>query len=434
MKSDRGAILIQVAIALVGLMAFSAIVLDYGVMWASKAQAQNAADAGALAGAIAMAFDTPTGDRPGAQGKAVAFARQNQVWAQAPDVQLTDVTFPPPAVCKPPAYPGVPDTCVKVDVFRNQARNNPLPIWFGWLVGLSMQGVRATATAQIIAGSTTDCLRPWAVLDRWIEAAPASGTDEDPGPFGPTSTYDRYSDGQGNNPPQEDDLYIPPTAEDPGTGFSLPADEGRQFAIKVGAQGLHETSAGWFRQLDLARSDTTNLGNNTVQDNITSCAGVPASISQPGTVCPTDIPNNWTDTAYWETQGCYRVQTGATVGSTRNSIEDLIAKDTNAVWNNGIEGSTFDPPTTSPRVVPIGVMDIDQYLSTNPTGQNGVVRLVNIYGFFIEGMGDVDKTTGAITLKANGQSVIGRIMTIPSTGHSTLSNPSAFLRQIILVR
>ena len=49
--------------------------------------------------------------------------------------------------------------------------------------------------------------------------------------------------------------------------------------------------------------------------------------------------------------------------------------------------------------------------------------MVNIFGFFIEGMGDVDRNTGAITLKANGQSVIGRIMTIPAeaTGASTLA-------------
>ncbi len=38
--------LVQVAIALVGLIAFSAFVIDYGVMWVARRQAQNAADAG----------------------------------------------------------------------------------------------------------------------------------------------------------------------------------------------------------------------------------------------------------------------------------------------------------------------------------------------------------------------------------------------------
>ena len=40
-------------------------------------------------------------------------------------------------------------------------------------------------------------------------------------------------------------------------------------------------------------------------------------------------------------------------------------------------------------------MDIDDFLSQDPSGANGVLRMVNIYGFFIEGMGDVDETTGA---------------------------------------
>ena len=65
-----------------------------------------------------------------------------------------------------------------------------------------------------------------------------------------------------------------------------------------------------------------------------------------------------------------------------------------------------------------------------------MIRLVNIYGFFVEGMGDVDVATGAMTLNANGRSVIGRIMTIPamSSGSSTLPNEASFLRTIILVR
>ena len=62
--------------------------------------------------------------------------------------------------------------------------------------------------------------------------------------------------------------------------------------------------------------------------------------------------------------------------------------------------------------------------------------MVNIYGFFIEGMGDVDEVTGQMTLKASGKSVIGRIMTIPSMapGTSSLPNSASFLRSIILVR
>ncbi len=43
------------AVCLFVLVAFSAIVVDYGILWASRGQAQTSADAGALSGAIAIA-------------------------------------------------------------------------------------------------------------------------------------------------------------------------------------------------------------------------------------------------------------------------------------------------------------------------------------------------------------------------------------------
>src|SRR5213592_3728908 len=54
---ERGAVLIQVAISILALTAFTTFVVDYGVLWVARGQAQNAADAGALAGATARAFD-----------------------------------------------------------------------------------------------------------------------------------------------------------------------------------------------------------------------------------------------------------------------------------------------------------------------------------------------------------------------------------------
>jgi Flp pilus assembly protein TadG len=424
--NQHGAVLIQVAVSLLALLALSSFVFDYGVMWVSRGQAQNSADAGALSGAISLAFNSPT-DQAAARARAIAMAQSNNVWKQAPAVTAADVTFP---AC-PPGIPGPQDQCVKVNVFRNQARGNPLPTFFAKLAGVSNQGALATATAQVVTGDTTACLRPWAVVDRWVEFGA-----EGPAPL-PSSTYDRYSTGQGNNPPQENDVYTPPSQSGPGTGYSLPGDLGRQFAIKMGPSGGNEISSGWFRTLDLPRADTTQLGNNTVQNNILTCNGLPASFANPATVCPASIPNNWEDTAFWAAKGCYRVQTGATVGSTRNSIESLIALDGSARWVNGaVTSSQFDPPSSSPRVVPVGVMDIDWYLSRDPTGNNGVLRMVNIFGFFIEGMGNVDRNTGAITLAANGQSVIGRIMTLPATatGNSNLPGSASFLVTVRLVR
>ena len=425
---ERGAVLIQVAVALLALLALSSFVFDYGVLWASRGQAQTSADAGALAGAISLAYNSPT-DQDGARARAIAMATRNRVWGQPPDVTGTDVTFP---AC-PPGAPGVPDTCVKVDVFRNQGRNNALPTFFGRLAGVVSQGTRATATAQVAMGNTTDCLKPWAIVDRWDEYDAAGGEPDFPNSdpdFLPSSTFDRYSAAQ------EPDLYVPPGAAGPGTGFRLPNDLGRQFAVKVDTNTSATVSSGWFRAIRIPRLDGQN-GGNVYQANITSCGGLPASFAGPNTQpCPTTIGND--DAAYWATQGCFGTEPGNKVGPTRQGIEQLIARDPNASWGaSGIQNSAFDPPTASPRVVPIGVLDIDNFLAQDPSGANGVVRLVNIYGFFVEGTGDVNPSTGSITLSNGGGSVIGRLTTIPSkatAGSGTLPQNASFMRTIILVR
>ena len=98
LSSERGAILIQVAVASIVLIAFSMFVVDYGIMWVSRGQAQNAADAGALAGAVALAFDdfdNRADDGPAKQA-AQQFALLNKVFGEDPDVQVaTDVIFYP---------------------------------------------------------------------------------------------------------------------------------------------------------------------------------------------------------------------------------------------------------------------------------------------------------------------------------------------------
>ena len=431
-KNERGAVLIQVAVAMIALLALCSFVIDTGVMWVSKGQAQTAADAGALAGAISLAFDNAT-DQAGARTKAIAVAQRNLVWAQAPDIVNADVTFPP---C-PPGAPGLPDTCVRVNTFRNQrAGGNPLPVFFASMVGIANQGVRATATAQIVTGDTTDCLKPWAIIDRWDEYfLPNEPEYPNPDPdFLPSSTFDRYSTGQGQSPPPEPDLYVPPGPGTVGTGFRLPQDNGRQFAIKVDTNTNSTVSPGWFRAIRLPRLDG-QTGGNVYRENIRSCGGLPASFADPAVPCPATITN--ANSAYWAERGCFGTEPGNMVGPTAQGIEDLVARDPGASWGgNGIVGSAFSPGTASPRVVPIGLLDINWFLAQDPTGANGVIRLVNIYGFFIEGMGDVNVNTGVMTLNPNGRAVIGRIMTIPSMsrGSSTLPNAASFLRRIILVR
>jgi len=165
--------LLNLAVGVMVFIGMLAFVVDYGVMWVGRGQAQNAADAGALAGAVAMALDTNgwtdrTETGP-ARAAALRMAQSNAIWSATPSVNVaTDVFFTgdPAAMC--PADVNGRTPCIRVDVYRNQARGNPLPAIFGRAVGLVNQGVRATATARVAVANASDCLKPWAIPDKWL--------------------------------------------------------------------------------------------------------------------------------------------------------------------------------------------------------------------------------------------------------------------------
>ena len=195
--NERGAVLIQVAVAMLALLALSAFVWDFGVMWASRRQVQNAADAGAHAGAVALAFDNGTDAQ--VQEKARAVALQNLVWNAAPERSAHGC--PHRAV---PADTGVwpPDTCVRVEAFRNQQRGNPLPVFFASLVNVARcKECSATATARGVAANAARCLRPWAVADKWLESTPARGRSRSL--YQPPATCTRHQHGQSRHRVQQ---------------------------------------------------------------------------------------------------------------------------------------------------------------------------------------------------------------------------------------
>ena len=155
-KNARGAVIIHVAIALFALLAFTTFVIDYGVMWASRRQAQNAADAGALAGALAMIFD---GGNPTVVNQAAQhWAAINPIWGQGNSAANVDVTLSDATTSIPPC--GIKKGCVRVDVFRNApdrantVRGNAIPTYFANILGINAQRVRATATAETAAAAS----------------------------------------------------------------------------------------------------------------------------------------------------------------------------------------------------------------------------------------------------------------------------------------
>src|SRR4029079_7110210 len=110
---------------------------------------------------------------------------------------------------------------VRVDVYRNgEFGSAALPTIFGKLLNLSSQGVKATATARFVSGNATNCMRPFAVADKWIEHR------------SPADEYSRWGKGGAQLDPYDE--YVPPSANSAGSGYRLPDDFGAEATLKAG--------------------------------------------------------------------------------------------------------------------------------------------------------------------------------------------------------
>jgi Flp pilus assembly protein TadG len=409
-SSERGAVLVHVALALIALMSFSTFVIDYGVLWSARRQAQNAADAGALAAAVALAFDNSTdfSNTGPAKTSAYQMLMSHPIFGQQPIVDIAnDITFP---VC--PDDPTT--TCVRVDVYRNTAHGNALPMIFGRLVGLNTQDVRAMAMAKVAIATATDCLKPWGVIDKWEEFVPTAA------PWAPNSVFEKYINSgpnRGQLDPSFDppDNYVPPTSSSPGTGFhpfnpdkSYTTDYGRQIALTVGDKNDFQFASGWFAPLALYNSS----GGKDYKNNIKGCVGTTYEIGQQIEV---------------ETEPGLMV--GPTEQAVESDIDSIINKDSSAVWDmtlnppyGGINHSAYG---VSPRIVLVPLVNPDEMALVNKGGRT-TVTISNIMGFFVEGY---DKSTKSVTgrlVTTAGQMKIG---TLPPVGGA-----SSFLQAIVLIR
>ena len=396
--SERGAVIVHVAIALLGLMAMSTFVIDYGVMWTARRQAQNSADAGALAGAISLAF-IDFNNQAMARNSALNVAGLNNVWGQSPDITPGDVTFP---LC-PPGSPGAgTNSCIRVDVFRNQrAGGNPLPTFFGTLVGINEQGVRATATAGALFGNSTECVKPFAIPDKWDEnlnnAGPPEWSEED--------TYEHY---------KRDGSEITPIRDEYGNGAYgyTPAsvglgggDHGRYMRLKAGSPS-DAIAPGWFHPVVINPSE--GPGGSNYRDNIATCD---PTVIGPGTKLD--------------------VEPGNMIGPTKQGMKELYDQDKFAKWDpnlygtgrGGVAGGCMAAKAcvVSPRLVAIPVFNPDAYDKGRASGRI-VIEVVKVLGFFID--------------QIQGNDVYGYITTYPSRPNQGMGGVPGnnFVVSVALVR
>lgn len=411
--TERGAVLLHVAIGILVMIGLLTFVADWGVLWVARNQAQNSADAGALAGAVAMAFDANGWTDRTANGPARQSARQmaitNTVFGVAPDVVMaTDVYFTDQPADMCPADANGLTGCIRVDVYRNQARNNPLPSIFGQAFGLTAHGVRATATARVAIADSSDCLKPWIIPDKWLDNYDVTPPNmEDPPQWTEDDRFETRDDR--DNPLPNPDVYTPPSNSSAGTGFratpqSQGGDLGRRVVLKQGGPST-AIGPGVFQPVRIPRFDGNSTGGDDYRNNIATCAGIPIEIG--------DVLES---------------ENGNMIGPTRQGVNDLIALDPNAQWdtntNSVINSCATATPSCgrSPRIVAVPVYNTATYDTTRRQGLP-TFTIVNILGFFIDRM--------------QGNNVVGYLTEAPglvTSANAPIDPSAAFLYSIQLIR
>lgn len=337
-----------------GLMAFvsaSMLAIDVGMLMTARNQAQNSADAGALAGAAALYYDdfedrSPSGP---AVTSAINTALANNVMSAPVDLTAEDVEFP--------NSPSGEPNRVMVTVRRTEGRENPVQTLIAQIFNIDSADISATATAEVSPANAMTCVLPFTIPDRWIER-------QNP-PWDPSDTFDLF-DSKGK-PLTNPDVYIPSTSRS-YTGYNAERDKGLLITLK---------------------SDNTSKIN-------------------PSIYYPWAPPNSsGADDYRWNIGNCNQTvmpfnamltpEPGNMVGPTKQGMEDLIAKDPDAYWDvrQNDYVSTKQP---SPRVVIIPLFDPDFYENGKHGGRNADLRAVNYLGFFVEEM--------------RGNEVVGRVFPV----------------------
>jgi len=355
-----------------GLMAFlsaSMLAIDVGMLMTSRNQAQNSADAGALAGAVALGFDdfNDRSDTGPAKTSAITAGLANKVMRGNVSVTPADVVFLPGA--------GGVMNRVQVTVYRNGARGNPLQnliarvMWIATAgsVGRETSDISAVATAEVSPANAVACPLPFTIPDRWQEMNDAT--------FDPINSDFDAVDNKGV-PVAVPDRYRGPENKATYTGYDAIRDAGMPVVLK--ADNGSKLAPSMYQVWDVEGQDR---GSDDVRAAISGC--------RTGDVMG---------------YGDYYVhKPGFQAGPVEQGIADLIAQDPNARWddrtNKPVSGLAparpGDPPPISPRVRVIPLFDPYEYDTGTAGGRNATLKFVNYLGFYIEGM--------------NGNEVVGRI-------------------------
>jgi Flp pilus assembly protein TadG len=334
-RDERGMSFVWVAMGMMSFMAATTLAIDVGMFMTARSQTQNAADAGALSGAVALVqndFNDRSATGP-AVLSAINTAQANKVIGATPSVVPADVTFPV----------GPTGQSNRVQVFAHRTAMSTI---MGVLFGVKTVDVNAVAVAEASPANAMTCVKPFMIPDKWKEV----GTP----PWDTGDTFDMYDSKDNLLPVSKRDVYVP--ADQPGyTGYTVARDKGTPLVLRAGTGSNINPSFYYSWKMP------GDVGGDFYRENIANC---------------NQAVMHWKDLIVQEP--------GDKSGPTIQGIEALIAKDPSARWDgtcNCVKGSNFN---TSPRVFPIPLYDPDYYSTGKVNGRPADFRIANFLGFFAD--------------------------------------------------
>jgi len=351
---ERGVTLVMMALMMFLALGMSALVVDYGMIKASKAEAQRAVDAAALAGASAFLISDPTVDK---EAEAEARARE---YAKKHAVHRIAITDPQIAVDL-----SLPDTITVTYTGPQMA------LWFAHAIGIPTMAINASARAHAFETSNASCVMPVALPDLWQNNDWGEGTDE-PEELGEPDGIWSYLDGV-----IADNGWM-----DPGTGNTV---ERELWEYDLGVDLYDDDDDGqgdWGYGTDarngLGGSDPflnkiNDYGRQMMLMNLSSKDGTVSSNyyawgytendANSGSVLHDKIANPSCEIATVGTEYPASAGNGATAGQISPAWDTRIGHDPDASWNdvtNEVENSDYsdrdrDGLPDSPRVVVVAL-------------------------------------------------------------------------------
>lgn len=374
-RDERGISTIFVGVGVLAFMAATMLTVDIGMVATARSQAQNAADAGALAGAVALAFDNFTDRSPSSPTvlNSLAAAEGNTVMRAPVSITTGDVTFP--------VGPNGQSNRVRVAVFRTSERGNPVPTLIGSIFGIQTVNVSATATAEAAPANAMTCVKPFMIPDKWTENSDEKGNLD--GPWTTGSTFDTVD--KRGDPLPKPDVYVDANDVDNYTGYTVKNDVGLPLTLRAGTGDNINPSFYYSWKMP---GDT---GGDFYRENIANC-----------------------NQSVMRFEDLIIQEPGDKTGPTIQGIEDLIAKDPNARWDlscNCLKDSAYGG--NSPRVFPIPLYNPKYYADGKSNGRVADFKIANFLGFFAD--------------HVDGNSIVGRITNVVGVVDTTAGPAPAAL-------